>query len=120
MVCPGPWCVPVWFPLLFVPILGSPLLAAPVLNELAPRPRGGEGEWIELLNPDPAPLLLDGWGIRDATGVLHRLGPGPVLEPGGFLVLAARPESLRIAFALDPVIPVWRPFASGSIWTMSS
>jgi hypothetical protein len=83
--------------------------AAPVLNELAPRPGRGEGEWVEILNPDPVPVDLDGWQLRDATGVPHALGAGHRIEPGAYAVLAARPESLQKVFALPATVAVWKP-----------
>jgi hypothetical protein len=84
-------------------------VAGPVVNEFSPRPAGSEGEWIEIALGDEAPLSLEGWSIRDATGKPRRL-PGPSsLFPGGVLLLAARPESLRAHYALPDSIHVVDP-----------
>ena len=84
-------------------------LGAPVVNEFGARPAAGEGEWIEIANAGSDPLSLAGWSIRDATGRGHRLPPGTGVEPGGFLVLAARPESLRVRYHLPDSIAVVSP-----------
>ena len=36
----------------------------PVINEFVVRPAGGEGEWVELMNPGKTRTSLGGWGIR--------------------------------------------------------
>lgn len=85
------------------------LAASPVLNELVVRPASGEGEWVELWNPGAEPVSLEGWTLRDGTGKPHALPPGAGIEPGGYLLLAARPESLRAAYGLAADVPVLRP-----------
>jgi hypothetical protein len=91
-------------------VLGWPLTGAgPVVNEFSARPRAGEGEWVELLNPGPEPWTLDGWTLADGTGRARRI-PGPIrIPPRGFLLLAARPESLRAAFVVPDSVPVVKP-----------
>lgn len=84
-------------------------LASPVFNELVIRPAAGEGEWVELLNPGTGPVSLSGWVLRDGTGKSYLLPPAAEVGPGGFLVLASRPESLRVAYALPGSIRVLRP-----------
>ena len=76
--------------------------AEPVINELVVRPGAGEGEWVEILNPGPEPLRLSGWMLRDATGKSRLIPEIPELAPAGILVLAARPDSLRDFYGLDP------------------
>lgn len=65
-----------------------------VINEFVVRPADKEGEWIELHNTGEVPVLLEGWGLRDATGTVRRIPDGVGVDPGGFLVLAARPDDL--------------------------
>jgi len=84
-------------------------VAAVVLNEFAPRPAAGEGEWVELFNPGPGVERLDGWTLTDGTGRSRALSLAPPLEAGGFLVLAARPDSLRAAYGLADTVIVVRP-----------
>ncbi len=84
------------------------LSAAPVLNEIVVRPASGEGEWVEVWNPGPDPVDLAGWTLADGTGHRRTLEPER-LEPGGMLLLAARPESLRAAYALPGSVRVVRP-----------
>lgn len=87
----------------------SAAFAAPVVNEIVARPRGGEGEWIEIHNPGPAAVSIEGWTLADATNKPKKI-PGPaVLAPGGFLVLASKPDSVRATFALPDTVVVLRP-----------
>ena len=78
-----------------------------VINEIVVRPAGGEGEWIELADPDSEAVSLDGWTIRDATGRARRIEG--VLPEQGFLVLAARPDSLRERYRLPDGVTVIHP-----------
>lgn len=87
----------------------SPAAAAPVLNEFVARPAGGEGEWVELTNPGPDPCRLDGWTLADGTGKTRTIAGAPVLAPGAFLILASRPDSLRLAYDLGDTVAVIRP-----------
>lgn len=47
------------------------------------------GEWIELSNPGPLPVDLDGWRLTDGRRDSHliRVSGGLVIPPGGTLVL---------------------------------
>jgi hypothetical protein len=77
------------------------------ITEMVVRPAGGEGEWIELAAPDSVAVSLDGWTIRDATG---RTRPIAGVVPGkGFLVLAARPDSLRDRYRLPESVAIVHP-----------
>ena len=78
-----------------------------VINEFVARPAGGEGEWIELHNTGDVPALLAGWGLRDATGTVRRIPDGTTVDPGGFLVLASRPDDLVVRYTI--AAPVIRP-----------
>jgi hypothetical protein len=78
-----------------------------VINEFVVRPADEEGEWIELRNAGAVPIPLGGWGLRDATGTVRRIPEGTEIEPGGFLVLASRPDDLVARFTITG--PVIRP-----------
>ena len=78
-----------------------------VLNEIVVRPAGGEGEWIELAGSESVSVSLDGWTIRDATGRPRRIEG--VLPERGFLLLAARPDSLREFYRLPDAVTVAHP-----------
>jgi lamin tail-like protein len=77
------------------------------LNEIVVRPAAGEGEWIELAASDSLDVSLNGWTIRDATGKTRRCDG--VLPAHGFLILAARPDSLRLHYGLPDSILVVHP-----------
>ena len=94
---------------LFGPSVPFVPAAPPVLNEFVARPRGEEGEWIEILNPGPEPVSLQGWSITDATRNLRRIEEPAALPAGGLLVLASRPDSLRLHYALPDSVRVLRP-----------
>lgn len=93
-----------WIPLLWCVV---------VVSEFVVRPAAEEGEWVELLHAGPGPVALDGWTLNDGTGRLRELPAGVLLEPGAVLVLAARPESLRIAFGLESGVRIERPSGWG-------
>ena len=83
--------------------------ADPVISEFVVRPGANEGEWVEVWNPDSHVVPLDGWAIRDATGNARLLAVEGDLRADAFLVLAARPESLRARYALPDSIDIVRP-----------
>ena len=101
--------------MLFRGVLGAGLIwvsfaeAAPVVNEFVARPADEEGEWIEVLNPEDAPVSLVGWSLRDGTGNRRAIIAPATVPARGFLILAARPESLSTHYGLPPEIPVVRP-----------
>ena len=82
---------------------------APVVNEFVSKPGAEEGEWIEVLNPGPDPVDLGGWQIADATGTLRVVGGSVPLAPGALVLLAARPESLRVHYGLADSVTAIRP-----------
>lgn len=61
--------------------------------------------WVELFNRGSAPVNLAGW--KFSKGIRFNFSDGLVLQPGGFLVLAKDPSSLR---AEHPGIHVLGPF----------
>lgn len=75
----------------------SPDPASPLFNPLrrdppATRP-GQHDEYLELVNFGTQPLELQGWQIRDATGLRHRFRDPWVIGAGGVLVLHGGPVS---------------------------
>ena len=77
------------------------------INEIVVRPGGGEGEWIELAATDSVAASLDGWTLRDATG-RTRVIEG-IVPATGFLILAARPDSLRYRYRLPESVAIEHP-----------
>ena len=92
------------------------LAAGPVISEFLASNRGGlkdeDGDtpdWIELYNPDPTPVNLEGWTLTDlATNPAPWRLPATSLAPGGFLVVfasgknrATAGEPLHTNFRLD-------------------
>ncbi len=45
------------------------------------------GEWVELHNPNPAPVNLLGWSLADADGERHTIAADLWLDAGAYLVL---------------------------------
>jgi len=78
-----------------------------IINEFVTRPADEEGEWIELRNTGEVPVLLGGWGLRDATGTVRRVPDGAEIDAGGLLVLASRPDDLMVRYTI--AAPVVRP-----------
>jgi len=95
-----------WFVCVLVSCVGR-AWGSVSINEIVVRPAAGEGEWIELAAPDSVDVSLNGWTLRDATGRTRRLEGA--LPTGGFLILAARPDSLREHYALSDSIVVVHP-----------
>ncbi len=101
-----------WFVgLLWILVLagGRDARADPRINEFVARPQGGEGEWIELIHTGSHELDLAGWTLNDGTGRRRALPLGTRMAPGSYLILASRPDSLRIHFALADSVDVVRP-----------
>lgn len=80
-----------------------------VINEFVPRPRAGEGEWVEVFHSGPGAIALEGYTLADGTGKRRAIPGSLVLRPGDFLVLASRPDSLRLAYAIPGSVAVIRP-----------
>ncbi len=81
-----------------------------VVNEIMYAPAGDEPEWVEILNPGPAPVSLSGWAITDVNvGSKHPWARSFVLAPdGGSVVLCRDSASLLGLRGIDPghVLPV--------------
>ena len=65
--------------------------AAPVINEImyhsAAVPEIPAQEWIEIYNPDAAPVSIAGW--KFSKGVKFTMPAGTTIPAGGYLVVAA-------------------------------
>lgn len=59
------------------------------------------GEYVELFNRGTNTVDLGGWAFTD--GVAFVFSNGVTLAPGGYLVVAAKPEALRARFAITNV-----------------
>ena len=40
-----------------------------IINEFCPDPGEGEDEWVEIYDPTPAKIILEGWYLADGSGV---------------------------------------------------
>jgi hypothetical protein len=74
-----------------------------VINEIMFDPEAGDAEWIELHNPGPHYLNLQGWyiGLRDKTlrSTVPLSNQLLLLPPQGYLVLSRNPASVQEAFS---------------------
>jgi lamin tail-like protein len=89
-------------------LLGSRAWCGIAISEIVVRPAAGEGEWIEIASSESAEVSVEGWTLRDGTGRGRHIS-GATLPPGGFLILAARPDSLRDAYHLADSVPITHP-----------
>ena len=80
----------------------SPASAAPVVNEIVARPRGGEGEWIEIHNAGDASVDLQGFSISDGPNVKDVIASSVVVPARGFVVLAYSDDG-NLGFTPDVV-----------------
>jgi len=60
--------------------------ASLAITEISYNPDESGAEFIELHNPTPAAVLLE--GVEFSNGIEFRFGPGQTIEAGGYLVLA--------------------------------
>ena len=85
--------------------------ASPVITEINYRPGTGYPEdtrleFIEIYNPDPAPVDIGGWQLTSGVGYI--IPAGTTLGAGGSLVIAADPAALRAAHpTLTGVLGPW-------------
>ncbi len=79
-----------------------------VINEIMFNPEPGAPEWIELFNAGTAPVPLNGWRIRDASGRTALIAPPEqtALASEGYAVIAAD-ISVRLQYSLPDDLPVW-------------
>jgi hypothetical protein len=76
-----------------------------VFTELHVHPPEGDGaEWLELHNPTVLPIDLSGWALVD--GVDYSFPEGTLIDPGGYVVVAAAPAALD-GLAAGPVLGPW-------------
>ncbi len=92
---------------LFVSLLSCQVEAAPLITEfLASNATGLADEdgdrpdWVEICNPDPAPISLDGFFLTDDPNNLDRWRfPNVTLAPGDYLVVFASGKDRALAGA---------------------
>lgn len=104
-----------------VPLMAAPTPAAPnylplpnlLITEVLLSAAAPEDHAIELHNPSDAPVTLEGWYLSDSPlePRKYRLGPGTVVPPRGFLLLAQRLFSQP-----SPTGFVLSPARGGEVW----
>ena len=74
------------------------------IKELLPNPTGkdADGEWIKLFNDSSSPVVLNGWGLKDASGKVFRLD-GQTVPPSGDLKLAYNETRITLNNDADSV-----------------
>lgn len=72
---------------------------AAVINEVYVNPPGSESgaEWVELYNPSPVPLNVDGWRLADDDGKSQPLSGA--IPAFGYVAVMLDAESFRIRLA---------------------
>ncbi len=72
------------------PSTGARVLISEVLYDSVADGEDARGEWVELHNPGPLPVSLEGWTLADAVAadVLDAL----TIPAGGFAIIAASPD----------------------------
>ena len=103
--------------LLFVLVFSGVLRADPVISEfMAANTRtiadddGKFADWIEIYNPDAAPVNLAGWFLTDNATVKNKWQfPALTLPAGGYLIVWASSQNRR-----DPAKPLHTNFALAS------
>jgi len=75
-----------------------------VINEInyAPPDKTVPEEFVELYNAGSAPVDLSGWFFSD--GIRYIFPPGVLLRPGGYIVIAEDPETIRRNFGYDQAL----------------
>ena len=76
--------------------------ASVVISEIMYHPQSDDrlDEYVELLNTGDHPADLTGWSVTSALS--YSFPPGVLLDPGGYLVVAADPARLRERFGVPP------------------
>jgi len=87
-------------------IMYNHALLPPLTNNTLPRP--SPEAWIELYNRGTNPVDLTGWEL--SGGIDYLFTPGPIIPPGGYLVVADDVPYLR---ALYPGIDIVGDFGGG-------
>lgn len=88
---------------IFVAVISESSARDLVVTEISPAPPPGHPEFIELFNPSPRPLELDGWSLTGS--IEHRLRSGLVVAGRSYAVLTRDPDLFQSAygFAADGV-----------------
>lgn len=77
------------------------------ISEIAPRPRSGGTEWVEL-EPAAGTVSVDGWSLRDGSGTSLKLRSGVPRPPGGRIVVARDSlAAVAAGFAPSPWVGAW-------------
>ena len=84
--------------------------AAPVISEIMYRPGAAFPEntaleYIEVYNPDAAPVDVSGWAFR--SGVSYTFPAGTTLAAGGYRVVAASPSALQAVYGSLSALGPW-------------
>ena len=98
-------CRSLWLVLLLASPAVKPLAAAPLISEFLASNAAGladedgaRPDWIEIHNPDAAPVDLSGWTLTDSAGLPARWAfPAVTLAPGGYLIVFASGKNRAIA-----------------------
>src|SRR5436190_10339780 len=83
----------------------------PVISEIMYRPGTGFPEntaleYIEVHNPDAAPVEIGGWAFR--SGVNFTFPANTVIPAGGYVVVAASPPALQAVFGSINALGPWQ------------
>src|SRR5574341_1345611 len=86
--------------------------AGVVINEVHYHPAEGSSfEFVEILNDSTGAVNVGRWAFRN--GVHVEIPAGPVIPPGGFLVVCENPADLALRYALPPAALV--PWVDSSL-----
>ncbi len=75
--------------------LVQPAQATPYITEVMYDPNSG-GEWVEIFNPDDAPIDLKGWKIFDGSS--HTISVSAIVPSSGYIILADDKSAFVSAF----------------------
>jgi len=71
------------------------------INEIMADPAPGEGLWVEIVNAGSVRVPLAGCALASPRGTRELAWTAPALAAGDLLVLAAFPDSVRLAYGPD-------------------
>ncbi len=94
--------------------LGSTAADAIVINEINynSAPAAASDDWVELHNPNAAPVDISGWTFEDESGEFFPIPGATVIPAGGYLVLAE--DSTAFAQVYPTVSGVVGGFGNGT------
>ncbi|MEK7098898.1 MAG: lamin tail domain-containing protein [Patescibacteria group bacterium] len=83
-------------------LAGNAWASGPVINEVFFDPEGTDtgAEWIEIYNPDPAPVVMTGWQIYPAGIGYFTFPSGFTLGPKQFAVIMLRSSGTNVVGVL--------------------